>query len=73
MLITQRQFTLHIINVNFPKVRVTYIKFTQNFRKQCVPNFILCEFAAAQTTQQKLMVTMQWEDEQAMEIFKKKD
>ena len=54
MLTTQRKFTLHKINVNFPKVRVTvYIKFTQNFQKQCMPNFILCKFAAIQTSQHK--------------------
>ena len=53
MLTMQRKFTLHKINLNFPKVRVTYIKFTQNFRKQCVPNFILCEFAAIQTSQHR--------------------
>ena len=53
MLITQREFTLYKINLNFPKVRVTNIKFTQSFRKQCVPDFILCEFAAIQTSQHR--------------------
>ena len=53
MLTTQRKFTFHKINVNLPKVGVKYIKFAQNFRKQCVPNFILHEFPAIQTSQQK--------------------
>ena len=41
---------LHKINANFSKVRFTYIKLTQNFRKQCAPNFVLHEFAAIQTS-----------------------
>ena len=42
---------LHKINANFPTVRFTYIKLTQNFQKQCEPNFILREFAVIQTSQ----------------------
>ena len=50
----QRQFTLPKINANFPKLRFTYnIKLTRNVRKQCVPNFILREFAVIQTSQHK--------------------
>ena len=56
--------------MNFPKVRVTYIKSAQNFQKQCVPNFILHKFAAIQTSQHKL--TVQWEYERAMEILRRK-
>ena len=51
MLTTRRKFTLNKINVNFPKVRFTYIKLTRNFRKQCAPNFILREFATIQASQ----------------------
>ena len=42
---------LHKINASFPKVTFTNIKLTRNFRKRCVPNFILREFAAIQTSQ----------------------
>ena len=47
----RRKFMLHKSNLNFPKVRFTYIKLTQNFGKQCVPNFILHKFAAMQISQ----------------------
>ena len=48
-----RKLTLQKINANFPKVRFTYITLTQNFLKQCAPNFILREFLAIQTSQYK--------------------
>ena len=49
----------------------------QNFGKQCAPNFISCEFAAIQTLlvqgslEIPIKVTVQWEDEQAMEILRR--
>ena len=51
---------------------------TQNFWKQCAPNFISCEFAAIQTSLVQgssvipIKVTVQWEDERAMEILRRK-
>ena len=36
-----------------------------------MPNFILCEFAAIQTSQHKGDL-MQWEDERVMEILRRK-
>ena len=46
----EKKFTLHKINMNFPKVIVKYIKFMRNLRKQSVPNFILHKFTAIQTS-----------------------
>ena len=57
---------------------IIYIKFTQNFWKQCAPNFISCEFAAMQTSlvqgglEIPIKVTVQWEDERAREILRRK-
>ena len=51
---------------------------TQNFWKQRAPNFISCEFAAIQTSlvqgglEIPIKVTVQWEDEQAREILRRK-
>ena len=56
---------------------IIYIKLKQNFWKQCVPNFISCEFVAIQTSLVQgslvipIKVTVQWEDEQAREILRK--
>ena len=66
-----RELTLHKINANFPKVRFTYIILTQNFLKQCAPNFILREFLAIYKLL-NIKVTMQWEDGQVMEILRTK-
>ena len=50
----------------------------QNFLKQCAPNFISCEFAAIQTSLVQgglvipIKVTVQWQDEWAMEILRRK-
>ena len=57
---------------------IIYIKLMQNFWKQCAPNFIQCEFAAIQTSlvqgglEIPIKVTVQWEDERAMEILRRK-
>ena len=57
---------------------IIYIKLTQNFWKQCAPNFISCEFAAIQTSlvqgglEIPIKVTVQWEDERAREILRRK-
>ena len=54
------------------------LELTQNFWKQCVPNFISCEFAAIQTSLVQgslvipIKVTVQWEDEWAMKILRRK-
>ena len=50
----------------------------QNCWKQCAPNFISCEFAAIQTSLVQgglvipIKVTVQWKDEWAMEILRRK-
>ena len=57
---------------------IIYIKLTQNFWKQCAPNFISCEFAAIQTSlvqgglEIPIKVTVQWEDERVREILRRK-
>ena len=73
MLTTQREFTFHKINVNFPKVRVTvYIKINSH---QIFENNVCLTLFYANLLQYKLLnikVTMQWEDERVIEILRRK-